>query len=179
MPISPFWGYLGLLSIRTCSVLGLSVSISGQFLMSFCGRPSQFNQVLQGVDLILAAGNPSAVGVDMNAAQGTTIEDVTVYAAADVQSGVAGGNGGGGSYKGLTVIGAKYGIDMRETGDSATYVSITLLNQTCAGALMNSPAHMTATGMRVEGSPALAGVASRHAIHQLLVMDRPVLTDCF
>lgn len=27
------------------------------------------------------------------------------------------------------MIGAKYGIDMRETGDSATYVSITLVNQ--------------------------------------------------
>ena len=42
----------------------------------------QFNQVLQGVDLILGEGNPSVIGVDMNAAQGTTIEDVTVYAGA-------------------------------------------------------------------------------------------------
>jgi hypothetical protein len=56
------------------------------------------------------------------------------------------------------VHGAKYGIDMRETGDSATYVAITLRNQTCAGAIMDSGSSMTATGMRVEGSPKLAGI---------------------
>ncbi len=54
--------------------------------------------------------------------------------------------------------GAKYGIDMRETGSSATYVTITLRNQTCAGAIMDSGSSMTATGMRVEGSPKLAGI---------------------
>ena len=54
--------------------------------------------------------------------------------------------------------GAKYGIDMRETGSSATYVTITLRNQTCAGAIMDSSSSMTATGLRIEGSPKLAGI---------------------
>ena len=54
--------------------------------------------------------------------------------------------------------GAKYGIDMRETGSSATYVTITLRNQTCAGAIMDSSSSMTATGLRIEGSPRLAGI---------------------
>lgn len=61
-------------------------------------------------------------------------------------------------HAGVSVHGAKYGIDMRETGDSATYVTITLINQTCAGAIMDSASSMTATGMRVEGSPKLAGI---------------------
>ena len=53
----------------------------------------------------------------------------------EAMAGVAGGNGGGGSYKGVTVVGAKYGLDTRETGSSPTYVSITLINQSCAGVL--------------------------------------------
>ena len=94
----------------------------------------------------------------MAAAQGSVLEDVTVYAAPDSAAGVAGGNGGGGSYKGLTVVGAKYGVDMRTAGSSATYVGLTLVNQTCAAALMDSASTMTATGMRISGSPKLAGV---------------------
>jgi hypothetical protein len=65
----------------------------------FLAITMQFNQVLQGVDVVIGAGNPSAVGVDMNAAQGTTLEDVTVHAAPDALAGIAGGNGGGGSFK--------------------------------------------------------------------------------
>jgi hypothetical protein len=118
----------------------------------------QFNQVLQGVDVVLGAGNPAAVGIDMNAAQGTTLEDVTVHAASDALAGVAGGNGGGGSFKGVTVIGAKYGIDSRQTGDAPTMVAVTLINQTCAGLLHGSSTTVIATGFRVRGSPALAGV---------------------
>jgi hypothetical protein len=131
------------------TVAALGCSTAAQPLGDWHSSAYQFNQVLQGVDVILGEGNPSAVGVDMNAAQGSTVEDVTVYAAPDAQSGVAGGNGGGGSYKGLTVVGAKYGIDMRETGDSATYVSITLVNQTCAGALMNSPVRISTVSMSI------------------------------
>lgn len=95
----------------------------------------------------------------MNAAQGTTLEDVTVYAAGSgALAGVAGGNGGGGSYKGVTVIGARYGLDTRETGDSATYVAVTLINQSCAGVLQGSGSTVTMTGLRIEGAPALGGV---------------------
>jgi hypothetical protein len=38
----------------------------------------------------------------------------------------------------VTVVGAKYGLDTRETGSSPTYVSITLINQTCAGVLVSA-----------------------------------------
>ena len=36
-----------------------------------------------GVDVKVGPGNPAAVAIDMNAAQGSTLEDVAVYAAAD------------------------------------------------------------------------------------------------
>ena len=121
----------------------------------------QFNQALQGVDIVIGAGNGGAVGIDMNGAQGSTLEDVTVHAAGSgAQSGVAGGNGGGGSYKGLTVIGARYGVDMRVTGASPTYVGLTLLNQSCAAVLGGSASTMIATGLRIDGAPALGGVVA-------------------
>ena len=118
----------------------------------------QFNQVLQGVDIWLGEGNPSAVGIDQNGAQWTTLEDVAVYAGRDALAGIAGGNGGGGSYKNVTVVGAKYGIDSRRTGSAPTFVAITLLNQSCAGFLHGSHSTMIATGLRIEGSPAIAGI---------------------
>eukprot|EP00035_Acanthoeca_spectabilis_P008053 m.147870 g.147870 ORF g.147870 m.147870 type:complete len:818 (+) comp14196_c0_seq3:71-2524(+) len=118
----------------------------------------QFNQVLQSVDIAIGLGNPSAVGINMNAAQGTTLEDVTVFAAEDALAGVAGGNGGGGSFKGVTVIGARYGIDSRATGDAPTMVAVKLVNQSCAGLLHGSTTTVIATGFRIIGSPAIAGV---------------------
>lgn len=98
----------------------------------------QFNQALVGVDIIIGAGNSGAIGINMNAAQGSTLENVAVYADHDALAGVAGGNGGGGSFKGVTVVGAKYGLDMRKTGAAPTVVAITLINQTCAGLLAYS-----------------------------------------
>ena len=96
----------------------------------------------------------------MNAAQGSTLENVAVYATDDALAGIAGGNGGGGSFKGITVVGAKYGIDMRETGDAATYVAITLLNQSCAAVLQGSHSTVIMTGFRIEGSPFMGGVVA-------------------
>ena len=118
----------------------------------------QFNQALVGVDIFIGAGNLGAVGIDMNGAQGSTLENVAVYAGADALAGVAGGNGGGGSFKGVMVVGAKVGIDMRETGDAATYVTITLLNQTCAGILQGSHSTCIVTGLDLRGAPLLGGV---------------------
>ena len=120
----------------------------------------QFNQALVGVDIFIGAGNRGAVGIDMNGAQGSTLENVAVYAGADALAGVAGGNGGGGSYKGVTVVGAKVGIDMRETGDAATYVTITLVNQTCAGILQGSHSTCIVTGLDLRGAPLLGGVVA-------------------
>lgn len=81
-------------------VAALGCNSSAQPLHDWHSSAYQFNMALQGLDIFLGEGNPSAVGVDMNAAQGSTIEDINVFAGPDVQAGVAGGNGGGGSFKG-------------------------------------------------------------------------------
>eukprot|EP00927_Polykrikos_kofoidii_P054845 TRINITY_DN491_c0_g1_i1.p1 TRINITY_DN491_c0_g1~~TRINITY_DN491_c0_g1_i1.p1 ORF type:complete len:873 (-),score=139.97 TRINITY_DN491_c0_g1_i1:160-2724(-) len=134
---------------------------------AFSGLPPyMFNMVFQGVNIHLHEGNRGAIGVNMLGAQGSTIQDVTVYAAPDALAGASGGCGGGGSFVGLKVVGARYGVDMRKTAGFATTVALTMVNQTCAGVLVGSApggsAHArsttTMTGLRVEGIPRLAGL---------------------
>jgi hypothetical protein len=122
--------------------------------------PYNFNQVLQGIDIHLGEGNAGAVGVDMLGAQGATLQEVAVYAAPDAAACIVGGNGGGGSFVGVTAVGAKYGIDGRKVQGTPAYVAMTLENQTCAAILYNGRKPMTATGLRIRGSPRLAGVVA-------------------
>lgn len=120
--------------------------------------PYNFNQILQGVDVLIMPGNRGAVGITQRGAQGTSLQDVRVFASSDALAGVAGGNGGGGSFVGLTVVGARFGIDMRFT-EIPTLVGITLINQTCAGIVYGSETlhynawTLTGTGVVVRGSP--------------------------
>ena len=51
----------------------------------------------------------------------------------DALSGIFGGCGGGGSFVGVTVVGARFGVDMRRTAGYATLVAATLEGQRCAG----------------------------------------------
>ena len=66
------------------------------------------NQVLSGVDIEIAAGNPKAIGAYGRAAQGTSIQDVTVRCA-DCACGIQGGAGSGGSHINVRVEGGVLG----------------------------------------------------------------------
>lgn len=125
--------------------------------------PYNFNQVIQSVDVVIGEGNYGAVGIVQRGAQGTTIEDVVVYAGSDAMAGIAGGNGGGGTFVGVTVYGGKVGLDAR-ISDIPTVVALTLVNQSCAGVVFGAdPTHrvsttMAITGLVVRGSPQLGGL---------------------
>jgi hypothetical protein len=136
---------------------------------SWCGPdedasmpPYLFNMVLQGVDFVLGEGNPGAVGVYMVGAQGSTVQDVSIFAADDALAGIAGGNGGGGVFAGVSVIGGRFGLDARKTDGSATYTSFTFTNQSCASMLVGPGTGSTSAmiGMSAEGSPSMGGVVA-------------------
>ena len=128
--------------------------------------PYNFNHILQGVDVELGAGNGRAVGVQMLAAQGAALHDVTVRAAPDAFAGVAGGNGGGGSFVRLRVVGGRYGVDVRRAQGTPTMVATTLLNQSCAALLVGGPPGIarlmpaTLVGFRIAGAHALGAVVA-------------------
>eukprot|EP00039_Didymoeca_costata_P032610 m.38547 g.38547 ORF g.38547 m.38547 type:complete len:833 (-) comp9448_c0_seq1:107-2605(-) len=127
--------------------------------------PYMFNMVFQDIHLEISNGNPGAIGIDMLGAQGCTIQDVTIRAAPDALAGVFGGNGGGGSFVGITVIGGRYGIDNRKS-EFGTIVTPKLINQTCAGLLvgsglrgsMHASGATSYTGLVLQGNPQLGGV---------------------
>lgn len=137
--------------------------------------PWLFNMVVQDLDFVIGEGNFGAVGLYMVGAQGSTIQDITVFAGRDGLAGVAGGNGGGGVFAGITVVGGRFGLDARVTDGSATYTSMTLVNQSCAGMLVGPGAGSTtaAIGMHIEGSPSLGGVVAA------MGLPSAVDSDCY
>ena len=79
-----------------------------------------FNQVLRRVSFDIR-GQAGAIAVDLQGAQGTAVQDVSIEAAGAF-AGLRGLTGSGGSTHGLTVRGGQYGVfaaaigDMRLTG---------------------------------------------------------------
>jgi hypothetical protein len=107
------------------------------------------SMVLQSVDVVIGRGNPAAVGVRMRGAQGSSVEDVAVFAADDAFAGISGVSGSGGAHSNITVIGARFGIDARDTQPSATLSNIRLVNQTCAALIHEGLETLTIAGAHV------------------------------
>ena len=73
------------------------------------------------VDIRIGPGNLGAVGINWRGAQGTSVEDVTVYAG-DGAIGIAGLGGSGGAHSNVTVIGGRFGIDGRQVSPEKSYM---------------------------------------------------------
>lgn len=71
--------------------------------------PSHYNQVIREIGIDLGRGNPMAVGINHEAAQGSTIQNVTI-AARDGFAGIRGLMGSGAAVAGVTIHGGGYGI---------------------------------------------------------------------
>lgn len=86
-------------------------------------------QMVIGIDIEIAGGNPGAIGIHHDAAQGSGIEDVTVYAG-DGFAGIVGLQAGGGGTHHVTVIGGRFGIDASQSRATAATISgATLIGQ--------------------------------------------------
>ena len=107
------------------------------------------NQVLQGVDIDIGPGNVGAIGVMHLGAQGSSIEDVTVWAE-DAAAGISGGAGGGGSHANVRVVGGRFGLDLRAAQPAPTVTAATLSNQTCSSILYIGRGPLTLVGARIE-----------------------------
>lgn len=107
------------------------------------------NQVLQGVDIEIGAGNLGAIGVMHLGAQGSSIEDVTVWAG-DAAVGISGGAGGGGAHTNVRVVGGRFGLDLRAAQPAPTVTAATLQNQTCSSILYIGRGPLTLVGAKIE-----------------------------
>jgi len=120
-----------------------------------------FNQLIADLELVLGDGNPGAIGIDHQSAQGSAIQDVSIDATGAF-AGVRRIPGSGGGIHGLTVKGGRYGIYAR--GESTRMGSqpvpvastVTLTDQSEAAVLFDGRGPLTLVGGVIEG----AGVRS-------------------
>eukprot|EP00039_Didymoeca_costata_P026333 m.15726 g.15726 ORF g.15726 m.15726 type:complete len:804 (+) comp5475_c0_seq1:175-2586(+) len=113
------------------------------------------NQVLQGIDVRIDPGNPGAVGIRHQGAQGSSIQDVTVWAH-DALVGILGAAGGGGAHINVKVVGGRFGMDLRLAQPAPTVVGVTLINQSCTALVYHGRGPLTLVGVHIEQSAQLA-----------------------
>lgn len=81
------------------------------------GQTRHYHQAFVGIDIRVSSGNPGAIGLRMQGAEGSLIEDTTIDLSASGQVCIWGVPGSGGSSHNLRVIGGEIGIDTRTFPD--------------------------------------------------------------
>ena len=109
---------------------------------------AQYNSMATNLNIVIGSGNVGAVGIRLRGAQGSGIEDVTVFAG-DGLAGVVGGCGSGGAHHGLRVVGGRYGLDLRQSQPTGTVSGSTLEGQRCAGLVYGGFESLSAVGMNI------------------------------
>ena len=110
------------------------------------------NQMLVNLDIVIGEGNPGAVAVRHQAAEGSAIEDCTIDATHGL-TGIQGGIGSGGGSAGVTVIGGRIGLDftgyLSGTQPTPVITGFTLRGQTEAAIRSTSRQTLVAAGLKI------------------------------
>jgi hypothetical protein len=142
-----------------------------------------FNQLFRGIDIEIRAGNTGAVGIFHQAAQGSSVQDCTIYLG-DGHTGLAGAAGSGGSHAGVTVIGGQIGLDLSHSQPAPTVTGMTLINQTLHAIVYNFGREaLSSVGICIVMSPqaqvavaAAGGGSYWHSINPMAFIDTSI--DC-
>ena len=121
-----------------------------------------YNQSFRNINITIGEGNSGAIGIRMQAAEGSSIQDVTIDATHG-HTGMQGAAGSGGSHHNIMVIGGRVGIDTRGfppefqtnqhgTQPSPTLSQITLIGQTEAALIHQSRGPLTVVALKVKSS---------------------------
>jgi hypothetical protein len=106
------------------------------------------NQMFVNLDIVIGEGNPGAVALRHQAAEGSAVEDCTL----DVTHGLAGlegGIGSGGSSAGVTVIGGRVGLDFRTSQPTPVITGFTLIGQTETALRYSGRQTLVAVGLKI------------------------------
>jgi hypothetical protein len=108
------------------------------------------NQIFQGVNIRIGAGNTGAIGIRARGAQMMVVQDVAIDLGMDGLVGLSGGSGSGGSHYGVTVIGGKYGVDYTTAQPGPVMTGFTLVNQSCSALVYAGLQTLTIVGLRIQ-----------------------------
>lgn len=112
-----------------------------------------YSQMIKNLHVrVGTGGNRGAVGIDMPAAQGTTIQDVKISANAGF-AGIVGGAGSGGSNFGVEIVGGKYGIDYHFTQPMPVIAGFKFSEQRSSAILYSGQGPLTAVGIEITVPP--------------------------
>lgn len=110
------------------------------------------NQLLVNLDVVIGEGNPGAIAVRHQAAEGSAIQDCTIDATHG-HTGLQGGIGSGGSSANVTVHGGRIGLDftgyLSGTQPTPVITGFTLDGQTEAAIRSTSRQTLVAVGLKV------------------------------
>lgn len=139
------------------------------------------DQMFVNIDIEIGQGNPGAVAIRHRAAQGSGVQDCTIDATHGL-TGLEGGAGSGGGHAGITVIGGRIGLDLRETQPAATISGITLVGQTEAAILYEGRQALSAVGIKIQtktDGPVIRATAPRWAVHngQICLIDSEIVFE--
>lgn len=132
------------------------------FFENSAGTPepnAQYNSIAMDLKVHIGEGNIGAVGVRLRGAQGSGLEDVEVDVG-DGLAGVVGGCGSGGAHHGLTIIGGRYGLDLRESQPTGTVSGATLIGQRCAAIVYAGFESLSAVGINATAQRGCVGAVS-------------------
>lgn len=116
-----------------------------------------FNNLFHSLDIVIGAGNAGAVGVGLRGAQGTSLEDVAIFAG-DGAIGIMGLAGSGGAHSNVSVIGGRFGVDGRGAQPAPTLSALVVVNASCAGLLYTGVGPLALVGAAFDlaaGVPAI------------------------
>jgi polygalacturonase len=119
--------------------------------------------VVTSLDIVIGAGNFGAVGMRMRGAQGTSVEDVTVFAG-DGAVGVHGLGGSGGTHSNITIVGGRFGIDGRVGQPAPTLNAVRVIGARCAGIIACGAQTFTLVGAYMEMAAGVPAVVAGNPI---------------
>ena len=95
--------------------------------------------MVRGINIEVGEGNPGAIALFQHGAQGSGVQDVTVFMV-DALAGFGGGGGAGASHVNVAAIGGQYGIIFNESEPGPVVVGGSFINQSksamCAHSLL-------------------------------------------
>ena len=110
-----------------------------------------FNQKILSLDIDLGTGNPGAIGIDFKAAEGSTVENVSIRATGAF-AGIRNAPGSGGSMHDISIEGGEYGLYIPGSQPSPLISDLKLTNQRKYSVWFRSRGALTLTGARIQGA---------------------------